>query len=150
MELAADVADQLDQAPLDRHVDVLVVLVDLEAVLVELGADIGQAAFDLLEVFRGNDLAAGQHAGMRERLLDVVRRQAIVELDRGVQATEDRVLRLTEPGHGAPQSTDAYAPRISASAVDTRSIWDSVSSQKNGSASDRAAASSATGNCPCS
>ena len=99
VELAARVADQLGQAALDRHVDVLVVLVDLEAVLVELGADFVQPPLDLLEILGADDLAAGEHARVGERLFEVVGRQTEVELDRRVQPAEGRVLRLAEAGH---------------------------------------------------
>ena len=48
VELAAERADQLGQPPLDRHVDVLVVLAELEGALLELPADPVEPLGDLL------------------------------------------------------------------------------------------------------
>ena len=98
--LAPGVADDLGEPALDRHVHVLVVGLDLEPVLVDLRADLGEAALDLGQVVLADDLAAGEHPRVRERLLEVVGRQAEVERDRRVQRLEQRVLWLGEAGHG--------------------------------------------------
>ena len=58
MELAADGADQLDEATLDRHVHVLVAGLDRERVLVDLAADRREPALDFREVLGGDDVAA--------------------------------------------------------------------------------------------
>jgi hypothetical protein len=101
VELSADGPDDLDQAPLDRHVDVLVLERDGEGVVLDLAADLLEAALDLREVLGADDLAAREHARMRERLRDVIGRQAPVEVDRRVERPEDRVLGLGEARHGA-------------------------------------------------
>ena len=100
VELAADRPDQLDQPPLDRHVDVLVVRPDLERVLVDLLADRGQAALYLAQVLARDDVARGKHPGVGARLLEVVRSQPVVERHRRVQALEERVLRGGEAAQG--------------------------------------------------
>ena len=101
VELAAHRPGDLGKAPLDRHVDVLVVGMDLEAVVLDLLQHLRQASLDGLQIVGRDDLLARQHARVRERLLDVVRREPVVEADRGVERAEQRVLRLGEAGHGA-------------------------------------------------
>ena len=79
VELPAHRPGDLGQAPLDRHVHVLVAGSHLEAVLVDLLAHLGQAALERGQVLLRDDPAARQHARVRERLLEVVGRQPVVE-----------------------------------------------------------------------
>ena len=102
MDLAAHRSHDLGQAALDGHVDVLVLRADLERVRLDLPAHLTEAAFELHEVVGRDDLLPREHAPVRERLLDVERRQAVVEAHRRVQGAEERVLRLGEAGHGSP------------------------------------------------
>ena len=99
VELAAHGADELGEAALDRHVDVLVVRVDLEAVVFDLRAHLPQAALELGEVLARDDVLTREHARVRERLLDVEGREPVVEPQRRVERSEERVLRLGEAGH---------------------------------------------------
>ena len=102
VEPAARRAGDLRQAPLDRHVDVLVVIRDNEAVLLDLIAHGGEALLDLRQVLLLEDAGARQHARVGERLLDVVRRQPVVEGDRRVQRLEERILGVPEAAHRDP------------------------------------------------
>ena len=79
VQLAAERPDQLGQAALDRHMDVLVVLMELEAPLVELATDAIEAFGDLPKLGLIEHAELRQGARMRLRLLDVERRQAPVE-----------------------------------------------------------------------
>jgi len=82
---------------LDRHVNVLVVGLDLERVAVNLLAHRLESAGDLARLARLDDALHRQHLHVGQRLLDVVGRQPVVEPDRRVQALEERVLRGPEP-----------------------------------------------------
>ena len=64
----------------------------------------GQPALDLLQVVLGDDAAAGEHARVRERLLEVVGREPVVEADRRVERLEERVLGVAEAAHRVRQS----------------------------------------------
>jgi hypothetical protein len=99
VELPAGGPDQLDQAALDGHVDVLVGLADLERVGVDLLAYGGEPALDRVEVVGPDDVARGQHSRVRTRELEVIRREPVVERDRRVEPLEERVLRRREAGH---------------------------------------------------
>jgi hypothetical protein len=100
VELAPDRAGDLGQPPLDRHVDVLVVLQEPELARLELLLDPVEAVEQLVAVGRGDDAGLRQHLRVRARLLDVVRPQPPVEPDRGVELLEDRILRDGEARHG--------------------------------------------------
>ena len=99
VELAADRADDLRQPPLDRHVDVLVVLAERERAAVELLLDALEPAEQRVAVGLADDPRLGQHRRVRARLLDVVRPEPPVEADRRVELAEDRVLGLREARH---------------------------------------------------
>ena len=112
MQLAADRADQLGQPPLDRHVDVLVVGVYDEVVRIDLVADRGEPTLDLGQVAGRDDAGALEHARVRGRLLDVVRRQAVVVRNRRVERLEERILRGGEGGHRAESKRGSRDHRI--------------------------------------
>ena len=101
MELAPERPDDLGQAPLDRHVDVLVAVLEREGAAVELLGDRLEALLHPGQLVGVQDPGRVQGARVRPRLLDVVRRQAPVEADRGVEALEERVGRIAEAGHRA-------------------------------------------------
>ena len=99
VQLAAERTDELGQAPLDRHVDVLVALGERERPPPKLAGDRR----------RGPRAAASsssslEHAGACERprvgtgSRDVVRRQAAVEADRGVESGEQPCGRSAKRG----------------------------------------------------
>ena len=139
VELAGQRADLLAEQPLDRHVDVLVGLLELEAVLPDPLAHAVEPAADPLQLILVEHADLAQRPRVRLRLVDVVRRQPPIELDRAIEAPEARVRVFAEAGH---QRSD------SARASHTRATCDSLIAGKNGSASDRAEAASATGNWP--
>jgi hypothetical protein len=64
VELSADRTDDLGEPPLDRHVDVLVVVQHDEAVGLDLLANGLETTFDLLQVVVADDSAAREHAGV--------------------------------------------------------------------------------------
>jgi hypothetical protein len=80
VELAPDAPDKLDQAALDRHVNVLVVGREREAALPELPRDGVQAGEQLVAFLLRDDGDRSEHRGMRARLRDVVTPQAPVEV----------------------------------------------------------------------
>ena len=95
MELAADGAGDLGHTPLDRHVNVLVLGMELEPLGGHLVPDLARARCSSAgDVVSLDDPLPPEHADVGERLLDVVRREAPVERDRAVQRLEGRVLRL--------------------------------------------------------
>jgi hypothetical protein len=104
VELAAHRPGDLGEPPLDRHVDVLVVLGDDERIRVDLGTHRVEAVLERLEVLVADDRAARQHAGVGARLLQVVGREPVVEADRRVERLEERVLRIREAAHGRAES----------------------------------------------
>ena len=158
VELAADRPGELGQAPLDRHVDVLVVRVERKAPVAQLELDGVEAGQQRVAILGGDDLPRGQHARVRARLRDVLRPQPPVEVDRRVQALEVGMLGLVEARHGrsvyaSPHSgPECRQPELESverlGQRPTRATWPSLISGKNGSASERAATSSQTGNSP--
>jgi hypothetical protein len=107
VQLAAERADQLGQAALDRHVDVLVLLPELEAPRVELGADLLEALGDRVQLGLVQHAHPPEGARVRLGLLDVEGGQAPIERDRGVDPPEQRVLLFAEAGHD-PESRLGY------------------------------------------
>jgi hypothetical protein len=99
VQLAPDRADDLRQAPLDGHVDVLVVVAHLEAAVGDLGAHLIEAALQLGELVVVEDPGAGEHPRVRQRAVEVVRREPGVEADRRVDRAEAWVLWVGEAGH---------------------------------------------------
>ncbi len=94
MELPPHRADDLREAALDRHVDVLVVGLDDEAALLELAPDGLEAALELRQLVVLEDPDAREHARVSERLVEVERREAVVKPDRRVEGAEERILGL--------------------------------------------------------
>ena len=97
--LPASGADLLAEQALDRHVDVLVGVVELEAVLAHAGADALEAGIDLLELLVVEDADLAQAASVGLRLVDVVGSQPPVELDRAVEPPEAGVGVFAKAGH---------------------------------------------------
>ena len=81
VQLAADVAEAVDQRPLDVHVDVFQLGLELEAALLNLLADRLQALLNLPAFVGGEQADLGQHLGMGDRGADVVRVEPPVEAD---------------------------------------------------------------------
>ncbi len=100
MELAAERPDDLGQAPLDRHVDVLVGLLEGEVAGGELALDLVEPGEHPLELLRAQDPGPEQGAGVRARAAHVVQGQAAVEAQGGVELPEDGIGFLLEARHG--------------------------------------------------
>ncbi len=90
MQPPADRADDLGQAPLDRHVDVLVVRPRTRnAPVAQLArSTCVEPGEQRVAVGGRDDPSRGEHLRVRARLRDVLRPQAPVEVDRGVQPLE--------------------------------------------------------------
>ena len=98
VQALARVAHQLHQALLDVQVHVFQIQQPLEAAGLDLGADLGHAALDVGQVLGADDALGGQHVGVGQRTLDVVARQALIEIHgRGV-AFDEFGNRFREPG----------------------------------------------------
>jgi hypothetical protein len=99
VKLAADRPGQLGEPPLDRHVDVLVLLGEGELVALQLAGNLLEARG------QGLQFAVVQHAGslkrtrVRDRDLDVLRPEPAIEAKRRIDPPEERVLGCLEPGH---------------------------------------------------
>jgi len=72
----------LDEAPFDRGVDVLVLELEIELVAVELALDLSQATFYRRDLPGREDARRGQAARVREAACDVVRIQLEVDRER--------------------------------------------------------------------
>ena len=90
MELAAERPDDLGQTALDRHVDVLVGVEELELSRVELGRDRVEAALKLGQLAGVDHAGALEPGGMHPRALDVLRHrrwskpiEALIRANRG-------------------------------------------------------------------
>ena len=125
VELAAHRPGDLGDPPLDRHVDVLVVGREREAVLAELGGDLVERRV------QGVELAVVEHPGekqrprVRLRLAHVLGPEALIELDRRVQPVKERVLGFAEARHRAdlrvqPQAEARARSRTSSTAMASR------------------------------
>ena len=142
VELAGQRPDLLAEQALDRHVDVLVGVLEGEAMLGHAGAHPLQAGVDLGQLLRVENADPEQAAGVGPRLVDVVGRQLPVEWQRAVERPEARVWIFAKAAH---QGRDRIAV---ASSWQTRSTSASLIAGKKGSARECAAAASATGNWP--
>jgi hypothetical protein len=101
VQTPARTPDQFGQAPLDRHVNVLVAVGERKAAIGQLGANPLQALAQGLPVGGRNDALGGEHLGVGDRLIDVVRTQPPVKAQRIVQAPKAVVGGLSKAGDGA-------------------------------------------------
>ncbi len=94
MELPAQRADDLGQPAFDRHMDVLIVLGELEGSARELVADLLETFEHLGELVVGQDTGAAQGLRVGFGARDVLLPQTLVEADRSIDPLEERVLGL--------------------------------------------------------
>ena len=92
----------LRQSPLDRHVDVLVALLEREALLAQLALDRVEPRQQRVAVRAREDAAIGQHARVCARLGQVLWPQAPVKRKRGVEPVEIGMMGLIQARHGRP------------------------------------------------
>ncbi len=79
VNLAADIAQAVDQRPLDVHVDVFELSAKLEVSLLNLVADLAECLHNLLALELGEQLHLGQHLSVGDRGADVLGKQPPVE-----------------------------------------------------------------------
>ena len=94
----SDLAD----APLDRHVNVLVARLERKEPSLELRFDRSERIDYCASVFRADDLLRSEHRDMRARLRDVERPQAHVDVQRAIDRVEVWVRRFTKAVHCPP------------------------------------------------
>ena len=100
VELAADVADAVDEGPLDVHVDVFQLLAELELAGGDFVADLLQAGDDLVPLVVGEDAHFGEHVGVGDRAADIVGVEPAVEAHAFGELLDTAVRRLVK--HTAP------------------------------------------------
>ena len=79
----AGVADFVGEAAFDVHVHVFQIERPLQAACFDFGLDFGHAAPNVGQILRGEHAGFVQHLRVRERALDVVAGEALVEVDGG-------------------------------------------------------------------
>jgi hypothetical protein len=99
-------ARELDQAPLDVAMHVLVRLGPLKRAGLDLGADLREPLLDLREIGLADHAGRGEHAGVGEGGLDVVRGEPAVVGDRRGETLDEIGRRLGEP------SRPGFLPRF--------------------------------------
>ncbi len=97
VQLAGERADLLAEQALDRHVDVLVGVLELEAVGADPLAHPVEPGDDSLQLPVVEDADLAQRPGVRLRLVEVVGGERPVELERAVEAPEARIGVFSEP-----------------------------------------------------
>ena len=100
VELAADVADPLDERPLDVHVDVFELVAELESAAGDLVVDLLEAGHDLVSLVVGQDADLGEHVGVGDRAADVLRIEPAIEAHAFGELLDTAVRRLVK--HTAP------------------------------------------------
>ena len=101
VELAADVADAVDERPLDVHVDVFQFLAERECAGGDLVLDLLQAGDNLMSLVVGKDPDLGEHQSVGDRAADVVRVEPVVEGHALGELLDTAVRRLVK--HTAPR-----------------------------------------------
>ena len=101
VELAADVADAVDERPLDVHVDVFELLAEGEVAGGDFLADLLQAGDDLVPFVVGEDADLGEHVGVGDRAADVLGVEPAVEAHAFGELLDAAVRRLVK--HTAPR-----------------------------------------------
>ena len=96
VQLAAHVADAVDQRPLDVHVDVFQFDAEREAALLDFLADLAQGLLNLQALVGRNQPDLGQHLGVGDRALDVLRIEPAVEAHAFGELLHATVGRLVE------------------------------------------------------
>ena len=79
VQLAADIADPLDQRPLDVHVNVFQLLAEFELAGGDIPADLLQPGDDLVPLVVGEDADFGEHVGVGDGAADIVGGEPAVE-----------------------------------------------------------------------
>ena len=96
MQAAGRSTRVLAEAGLDVHVHVLESRVEGEVAALDLAQDGLEPLDERAHIALGDDPLAPEHAGVRQRALDVVARQCAVEVHRCAEALDRRVGALAE------------------------------------------------------
>ena len=97
VELATGLADQIGQARLDVHVDVLERRLKGESAALDLPEDLIQALEDGIAVLAGDDPLARQHGAMGLRRRDIGGVKPAIEADGGVDLLHQAIEAAGEP-----------------------------------------------------
>ena len=100
VKLAAERADDLRETALDRHVNVLVVVVEAELVTFQLPGDLRETVVDLRRFLGAEDAGVFERPHMRPRAAHVLAPEPSIEADRGIDPREQWIRWLFEAGHG--------------------------------------------------
>src|SRR5205085_192774 len=114
VELAADVAEALDEGALDVGVNVFQLYREGELAAVDLALDVVQGGHDLSGLVGAEQADLGEHAGVGLAGADVVGVQAAVEADRlgeGLDAVVGLAAEAAAPGFLAHAGLEDGAPR---------------------------------------
>src|SRR5215475_1326256 len=103
VELAANGANRLDQAPLDVHVDVLPAHIKRERAALDFRLDRLQAVYNGAGLLVGDNAALGQHPAVRDTAQNIVGIEPPIEQNRGGEVFDEVMRGLVEaasPGFG--------------------------------------------------
>ena len=82
MQAFAGIADQRGEALFDIQVHIFQIQLPDEIAADDFVFDLRQAALDVFQVLRADNVAGGKHLRVRQRALDIEQRQALVEVHR--------------------------------------------------------------------
>jgi hypothetical protein len=94
MEFAADVAQALDEGPLDVHVDIFQFRTEWKLPLLNLLADGLEALLDLTAFVSADQADLREHLGMRDGAADVLRVESVVEANAFAEQLDSAIRRL--------------------------------------------------------
>src|SRR5262249_46103099 len=97
VQLAADVAEALDESAFDMGVDVFELDREGELAAINLSGDVVEGGDDLVRLVRREEADLGEHAGVGLTGADVVAVQAVVEADGLGERLDAVVGRAAEP-----------------------------------------------------
>ena len=99
MQLSSHRTHEFGQSPLDRHVDVFIVVLEREALLGELALDFPETPQQGVTIIRGDDPPCGEHPRMRTGLREILGPEPAIEVDRRVQTPKVGILGLMKARH---------------------------------------------------
>ncbi len=96
VQFAANIAQAVDQCPLDVHVDIFQFDLEAELALPNLLAYVCQGLLNLVAFVMRDQAHGGQHAGVGDRSLDVVRVKPAIEADALGEILHPRICLMLE------------------------------------------------------
>ena len=79
VQLATNIAQSLDQATFDVHVDIFQFEAKLHFAALDLTFDFAQRLFDQLKLVRGDQILLAEHAGVSDRAANVLLIKTVIE-----------------------------------------------------------------------